>query len=100
MKNSHGEMIRALRPRTRGEPSTNRELHPGPDPDTVTDMVRGEFGHELARRLPHLLRERKFEFGQTDKVFASQWLSEDEVVAGTKCNRVRLLGCIIAELNW
>ena len=67
---------------------SSRELHPNTDA-AAEGMVRGEFGHELARRLPHLLREKTVDLGETDKVFASQWLSEDEVIAGTKCNRVR-----------
>ncbi len=87
------EMLKTLQLGRAAEPSnarpvSTRELRP----ETVNSvqMVRGEFGDELARRLPHLLRERKVELGQTDKVFACQWLSEEEVIAGTKCNCV---GC-------
>lgn len=65
----------------------NRELHP----DTLPDLSRDSgFGYALARHLPNLLRERTLDLGETDKVFASQWLSEDEVIVGTKCNRVRV----------
>lgn len=63
----------------------NRELHP----DTLPDLSRDSgFGYALARHLPNLLRERTLDLGETDKVFASQWLSEDEVIVGTKCNRL------------
>lgn len=45
-------------------------------------------GSGLARSLPRCLRERKLNLGEMDKVFASQWLSENEVIVGTKCNKV------------
>ena len=47
-----------------------------------------EFSYTLACQLPHILKERKLELGETDKLFAAEWISEDEVVVGTKCNKV------------
>ena len=47
-----------------------------------------EFRYDLARRLPYLLSEKKLDFGNCDKIFSSSWLSEDQVVVGTKCNKV------------
>ena len=49
---------------------------------------RGELCRAVSRRLPHLLRERALDIGKTDKVFASQWITEEEIVVGTKCNKV------------
>lgn len=46
-------------------------------------------GQTVSRRLPYLLREKALDIGKTDKVFASEWITEEEVVAGTKCNKVR-----------
>ena len=65
-----------------------RELRPRPHTRQAVELTHGEFGYELSRRLPPLLREKRVELGQTDKVFASQWLTEDEVIVGTKCNKV------------
>lgn len=42
----------------------------------------------IARRLPNLLREIKIDFGTSDKLFSSQWLSETELLIGSKCNKV------------
>lgn len=44
----------------------------------------------VARRVPKLMREIPIDFGISDKVFSSQWLSETELLLGTKCNKVRL----------
>lgn len=46
------------------------------------------FRYGVARRLPCLLSEKKLNFGSCDKIFTSDWLSEDQVVVGTKCNKV------------
>lgn len=41
------------------------------------------------RHFPHFLSERIVDIGQSDKVFASVWLSEDLFLLGTKSNQVR-----------
>ena len=47
-----------------------------------------EFRYEMARRLPSLLTEKKLDFGDCNKIFSTSWISEDLVIAGTKCNKV------------
>ena len=69
-----------------------------PRPPTKLLSQRGAasgMGYALSRRLPHLLRERALDIGKTDKVFASEWITEEEVVVGTKCNKV----CVCYEYS-
>lgn len=73
-----------------------RELHKEPRPFypptnlTVVDLCRKERVNEvIERHLPHVMGERTIDIGECDKIFASKWLSEDMVVIGTKCNKVR-----------
>ena len=46
--------------------------------------------HKIARQLPSLLKEVSIDFGTSDKIFSSQWLSETEILIGSKCNKVQL----------
>ncbi|XP_041465046.1 DDB1- and CUL4-associated factor 12-like [Lytechinus variegatus] len=43
------------------------------------------------RRLPHVLSEREIPVGEINKIFASEWISDHQVVVGTKCNRLMAL---------
>ena len=44
-----------------------------------------------SRQLPGQLEEREFDLGQINKIFAASWLTERQVVVGTKCNKVRAM---------
>ena len=56
---------------------------------TLTDSCKREhYKDVIERHLPHVLKEKRLEVGECDKIFASQWLSEDLVIIGTKCNKV------------
>ncbi len=54
---------------------------------------------DIARRLPTLLREVDIDFGNSDKIFSSQWLSESKILIGSKCNKVKNLWRYLAVMN-
>lgn len=71
---------------------SQRPLLPDPRPPAKLLSQRWSpvsMGQTVSRRLPYLLREKALDIGKTDKVFASEWITEEEVVVGTKCNKVR-----------
>nr|VZI25234.1 unnamed protein product [Spirometra erinaceieuropaei] len=53
----------------------------------------------ICGRLPFIWEGRGFSLNGLDKVFASQWLSNDQVILGSKCNHLALLNCLTRELQ-
>eukprot|EP00842_Homolaphlyctis_polyrhiza_P006318 jgi/Hompol1/6688/HPOL_002538-RA len=51
----------------------------------------------IARKLPAALRETEFYMPNNDKIFASVWLSDDEVVVGTKCSKLIVLNTVTGK---
>ncbi len=58
----------------------------------IGQLAEADMDNFVAQRLPPLLREKQLRWNESDKIFASQWLSEDHVVVGTKCNKVSRKG--------
>ncbi|CAG8503197.1 24131_t:CDS:2 [Dentiscutata erythropus] len=45
----------------------------------------------VSRRMPHLFQEAQIDLGSHDKIFCSHWISHNEIVVGTKCNKLLIL---------
>ena len=43
----------------------------------------------VSQHVPAILSEKELDLGTMNKVFASKWLNDSQVVLGTKCNKVR-----------
>lgn len=62
-----------------------------------------EKARKLARRqaavnMPHLFKEKTFDLGFINKVFASQWLDKNLVVMGTKCNKLIVIDVVTGRI--
>ena len=47
-----------------------------------------QMNYKMSRLLPDVLTESPVTLENTDKIFASEWLSEGHVIFGTKCSKV------------
>ncbi|CAG8729561.1 22871_t:CDS:2 [Cetraspora pellucida] len=45
----------------------------------------------VSHRMPHLFQETQIDLGNHDKIFCSHWISHNEIVVGTKCNKLLIL---------
>jgi WD repeat-containing protein 40A len=45
----------------------------------------------ISRKLPGVFQENAYQSNEMDKIFTSAWLSDSEVVFGTKCNKMVVL---------
>ena len=48
----------------------------------------------VLQKLPGVLSEREFEISQYDKIFASAWLNNHQVLVGTKCQKLIVIDTI------
>ena len=54
------------------------------------DFINQRLPSFISRHVPTILNEREMKLGTINKVFASQWLNDSQVVLGTKCNKVSI----------
>lgn len=55
--------------------------------------------HFSAKHLPEAITENELQFGEYDKIFAAQWLNEDHIICGTKCNSL-IVQNILTQKKW
>ena len=57
--------------------------------ETTSTRISDDFKSNFsALHLPEAIRENELAFGEYDKIFAAEWLNEDHIICGTKCNNV------------
>ncbi|XP_013378753.1 DDB1- and CUL4-associated factor 12 [Lingula anatina] len=62
------------------------------NPDNLTNRF-------LAQQMPGLFQEKEYNLGTINKVFTSQWLSDRQVVVGTKCNKIIVLDLQTCQMS-
>ncbi|GFO34255.1 Ddb1- and cul4-associated factor 12-like [Plakobranchus ocellatus] len=53
----------------------------------------------VSQHLPAILAENELQLGTVNKVFASKWLNDSEVVMGTKCNKLLVMDVNTKQLT-
>lgn len=53
------------------------------------------FAEYTSHQVPGLLHEHEFDMGTMNKIFASKWLNDKQLVFGTKCNQVSSIEYIL-----
>ncbi|KAI8353698.1 WD40-repeat-containing domain protein [Mortierella sp. GBAus27b] len=65
-------------------PPKDKESHgPQRKPNPTLDLI--------SSRMPSIISEREYIFEDHDKIFATTWVTYDDVLVGTKCNKIILL---------
>lgn len=53
----------------------------------------------VSSRVPTIITEREFDVVGYDKVFAATWVNSEEVLMGTKCNKVIMHTCMLCDAH-
>eukprot|EP00111_Clytia_hemisphaerica_P002506 TCONS_00007161-protein len=68
--------------------------------ETTSTRISDDFKSSFsALRLPEAMRENELAFGEYDKIFAAEWLNEDHIICGTKCNNL-IVQNITSQSKW
>ena len=72
----------------------HRQWHPNNGYPTNQQLV----SNYVSRQLPGRLMEKEYDLGQINKIFAASWVTDRQVVFGTKCNKVRYTFTLVHSL--
>lgn len=53
----------------------------------------------LSKQMPSLFQEKEYPLGSINKVFSAQWLTDRQVVMGTKCNKILVQDLISNKID-
>jgi len=74
----------------------SRPRHINRSPKASRDR-RNLLSSYISRRVPALLKEREYKTDGYDKVFASVWWTDEEVIIGTKCNKLAVINVVTGK---